>query len=281
MRPNPALRAWAHEALAGCLQVVAGSHHVAGVVQELVGVPASQVCVIPPGVDTDEMRPMPWSQALEGLLAESRADGPNLADPRAPDNGNAERLAAFFERYEHPAIYVGKLSQEKGVPLLIDVLQDLRVPAVIVGFGPARHAIEPGCGAEILFTGPLQHRHLRYLWPLGRTSVAPSVFPEAFGMVAAEAASCGCPPLVAEHSGLAEIAEGLRRHYPAHLADLAAFPRGDATALADRLQRLITLPADDRSALDTAARRAAVELWSWDSVGQRITRLAGDLLGAQ
>ena len=38
-------------------------------------------------------------------------------------------------------------------------------------------------------------------------------------MVAAEAASCGCPPVVARHSGLAEIAEGVEAHLPALVAD--------------------------------------------------------------
>ena len=34
----------------------------------------------------------------------------------------------------------------------------------------------------------------------------PSTFPEAFGMVAAEAAACGALPVVAGHSGMAEVA---------------------------------------------------------------------------
>lgn len=278
MRPNPALRAWARQTLTGCLQVVAGSEHVARVVVDLVGIPESQVCVIPPGVDTDEMRPLSRPEALAGLLAECAADGPNAGDPRHPDDGNAERLSAFLAQHEQPVIYVGKLSHEKGVPLLADVLRDLRLPAVLVGFGPARTELEPTCGRDILFTGPLQHRHLRYLWPLGATSVAPSVFPEAFGMVAAEAASCGCPPLVADHSGLAEIASGLRGFVPSHLADLVSFPRDDALGLTDRLRRILALPAADRAALQAGARRAAVELWSWDSVGQRLTGLAERLL---
>ncbi len=280
MRPDPALRAWARQTLDGCLQVVAGSEHVAGVVRELVGLPASRVCVIPPGVDTDEMRPLSRTQALAGLLAECAADGPNGGDPRLPDEGNAQRLAAFFDRHEQPVLYVGKLSPEKGVPLLIDVLRDLRLPAVVVGFGPARAELEPACGPDILFTGPLQHRHLHYLWPLGAASVVPSVFPEAFGMVAAEAASCGCPPLVADHSGLAEIADGLRGFLPADLAEIVAFPRGDAAILAERLKRIVALPAAERTALQAGVRRAAVGLWSWDSVGHRLTRLAAQLLEA-
>jgi glycosyltransferase involved in cell wall biosynthesis len=98
----------------------------------------------------------------------------------------------------------------------------------------------------------------------------PSIFPEAFGMVAAEAAAAGCPPVVARHSGLAEIAEGLEQDYPPALRDLAAFPSGDADALRERVQAILALRADERAALREAARRAAVERWSWTSVARRI-----------
>ena len=36
-------------------------------------------------------------------------------------------------------------------------------------------------------------------------------------MVAAEAAAAGVPPLVADHSGLAEVAAGIAAEYPAAL----------------------------------------------------------------
>ena len=62
-----------------------------------------------------------------------------------------------------------------------------------------------------LFTGPLEHRHLVHLLPLADVTVVPSIFPEAFGMVAAEAAAAGSPPLVARHSGLAEVAAGIEQ----------------------------------------------------------------------
>ena len=47
--------------------------------------------------------------------------------------------------------------------------------------------------------------------PAAEAIVVPSTFPEAFGMVAAEAAACGALPVVAGHSGLAEVAARARR----------------------------------------------------------------------
>ena len=105
-------------------------------------------------------------------------------------------------------------------------------------------------------------------------AVVPSIFPEAFGMVAAEAAAAGCPPVVANHSGLAEIAQGLEEDYPPRLQHLASFPTGDDGVLAERLNEILALPEAERLALRDAARRAAVERWSWTSVARRILAVA-------
>ena len=125
-------------------------------------------------------------------------------------------------------------------------------------------------GVEALFTGPLEHRHLRHLLALADACVVPSIFPEAFGMVAAEAASAGCPPLVARHSGLAEVASGLEDAYPAGLRHLAAFDPGDADDLARRLDELLLLSPPERAAIRAAARAAVVERWSWAGVSRRL-----------
>ena len=89
-------------------------------------------------------------------------------------------------------------------------------------------------------------------------------------MVAAEAAACGCPPLVARHTGLAEVAAGLEAAYPAHLAHLAAFENGNVGELRSKLAELLELGAADREALRAAARRTVVERWSWAGVAARL-----------
>jgi glycosyltransferase involved in cell wall biosynthesis len=112
-----------------------------------------------------------------------------------------------------------------------------------------------------------------HLLPLADVAVVPSIFPEAFGMVAAEAAAAGVPPLVARHSGLAEIAEGLEAEYPAELRPLASFENGDVHELTAKLQQLLALPAATRRELGAAARRAVVERWSWSTVSERLLSL--------
>ena len=238
--------------------MIAGSAHIGSVLHQVLGAGPhlDHVLTVPPGVDVELLRPRPRAEALAALVAESRRDAPNPPghhDPRRPDEGNAERLAAFFADDAPTVVYVGKLSREKGVHLLLDALRGLDARAVIVGFGPERQALEQAAEGRVLFAGALEHRHLAQLWSLADVSVTPSVFPEAFGMVAAEAAACGSPPLVARHSGLAEVAAGLAEEYPMARRDLVAFEPGDAGDLAVKLRTLLALSPYERAELGRAA----------------------------
>src|SRR5204862_8279897 len=128
--------------------------------------------------------------------------------------------------------YFGKLLHNKGVHVLLAALRDVDARAVIVGFGDYREELERLAPPGTLFTGLLEHRHLVHLLPLADVTVVPSIFPEAFGIVAAEAAAAGSPPLVSRHSGLAEVAAGIETEYPPELRHLVGFEAGNAPELA-------------------------------------------------
>jgi glycosyltransferase involved in cell wall biosynthesis len=271
MRGRPELEAWGHDVLAPARAVFVGSAHIRGVVADVCG-HVDRVHEVPPGVDVEEWRPEEPQDALAALLEEARRDPPNPgnANERLPDEGNAERLAAFLAPGRATVVYFGKLLHNKGVHVLLEALEGLAARAVIVGFGDYRAELEARASERVLFTGPLEHRHLVHLLALADACVVPSIFPEAFGMVAAEAAAAGCPPLVARHSGLAEVAEGLEEEYPTHLRHLAAFDSGDVVALRGKLGELLSLGSEDRRAIRGAARQAAVVRWSWKSVADRL-----------
>ena len=271
MRGNPELQAWGRESLAGAEAVFVGSQHIRRVLEEVVG-HVDRVHEVPPGVDVDEFRPRPREAALAGLLEEARRDPPNPgnASERLPDEGNVERLAAFFEADEPTVVYFGKLLYNKGVHLLLEALRELDARAVIVGFGDYREKLEAAAPARTLFTGPLEHRHLVHLLPLADATVVPSIFPEAFGMVAAEAAAAGSPPLVARHSGLEEIAEGLEAEYPPEHRHLTSFTTGDAADLATKLRELLALPQAEHARIAAAARKAVEARWSWAGIAARL-----------
>jgi glycosyltransferase involved in cell wall biosynthesis len=268
IRGNDELVAEAQEALEQAGAVFVGSAHIRAVLEEVVG-HVDRVHEVPPGVDVDEFRPRGRAEALADLLAECRRDPPNPGnrEERLPDEDNARRLERFFASSDLPTVvYFGKLLYNKGVHLLVEALHGIAARSVIVGFGDYRQRLEDLAPRHTLFTGPLEHRHLVHLLPLADVVVVPSIFPEAFGMVAAEAGAAGVPPLVARHSGLAEIAAGLEQAYPERHRSLAAFTSGDSIELSEKLHDLLQLPAAERAALGAAARSVAVERWSWKSV---------------
>jgi glycosyltransferase involved in cell wall biosynthesis len=276
MRGRPELERAGAEALAHAEVTYVGSAHIRSVLEEVVG-HVDRVAEVPPGVDVDEFTLRDRDEALAALVEEARNDPPNPgnAEERLPDDGNAPRFASFLAGDEPTVVYFGKLIEQKGVQVLLEAMRGVDARLVVVGFGPFRPALEAMAPPRTLFTGPLEHRHLVQLLPLADVTVVPSIFPEAFGMVAAEAAAAGSPPLVARHSGLAEVAAGLEEEYPEHLRHLTSFSTGDANDLRAKLNELLALPDEDRAALREAARRAVVERWSWAGVARRLLEPRG------
>jgi glycosyltransferase involved in cell wall biosynthesis len=274
IRGRPELAAWGREALAAADATYVGSHHIREVLEDVVA-HVERVCEVPPGVDVDEFTLQDHDDALADLIEEARNDPPNEGNERLPDNGNAERFADFLAGDRPTVVYFGKLIEQKGVQILLEAMRDVDARLVVVGFGPYRATLEAMARETMapprtLFTGALEHRHLVHLLPLADATVVPSIFPEAFGMVAAEAAAAGSPPLVARHSGLAEVAAGLEEEYPERFRHLASFETGDAADLARKLKELLALSPADRDELRRAGRKAVVDRWSWASVAQRL-----------
>jgi glycosyltransferase involved in cell wall biosynthesis len=269
MRGRPELGAWGREALAQAEATYVGSQHIREVLEDVVG-HVERVFEVPPGVDIDEFTLRDRAEAFADLIREAFNDPQHEGNERLPDNDNAERLLAFLADDEPTVLYFGKLIEQKGVHVLLEAMRTVDARLVIVGFGPDRATLEAAAPSRTLFTGALEHRHLVHLLPLADVTVVPSIFPEAFGMVAAEAAAAGSPPLVARHSGLAEVAAGLEAEYPARFRHLASFETGDAADLARKLNELLALSPVDRDELRRAGRKAVVDRWSWASVAQRL-----------
>jgi glycosyltransferase involved in cell wall biosynthesis len=123
---------------------------------------------------------------------------------------------------------------------------------------------------SVAFAGRLEHDEVGLLVPAADALVFPSTFPEAFGMVGAEAAAAGVLPVSAGHSGAAEVSRALAASLPPEVAGLVSFPLDDhaVAAIADRLNAWLrvdhaTSDRTRRSLSETAAR-----LWSWERVAR-------------
>jgi glycosyltransferase involved in cell wall biosynthesis len=266
IRGRPPLADLARDGLAGAAAVYAGSEHIVSVTEELLGDGAYRrvMRIVPPGVDTDGFAPGRGSPAELRRLLEVGADG-GSGEPseRSADPG----AAAALEGVGRFVLYFGKLMRQKGVHLLLEAWRDVGprhpgVGLVIVGFGDARAELEAAAPPGTVFTGAMDHEQLQRLVPLAEAVVVPSVLPEAFGMVAAEAASCEVVPIVSDHSGLAEVAAGL--------GEAGITFDGSSADLARRLDALLALPQAERARLGVVARAAVVARWSWEGIAQRL-----------
>jgi glycosyltransferase involved in cell wall biosynthesis len=134
----------------------------------------------------------------------------------------------------------------------------------------------PGAFERIHFTGRLEHDQLPALLAASRVQVVPSTFPEAFGMVAVEAAACGALPLSAAHSGLAEVTGRLEAALPARLRPLLSFELGPHAVedVAEKLVRWLTLECQQRLAARKALSNRARQLFGWEGVATGVIAAA-------
>ena len=129
---------------------------------------------------------------------------------------------------------------------------------------------------SIVFTGRLEHGELARLLPSAEEIIVPSMFPEAFGMVAAEGAACGALPICAAHSGLAEVTAILGEKLPPQVRRLLTFERGMhavedlALSMCDWFDLDERVRASAGAALaDTAGRR-----FGWEAVAASVVAAA-------
>ncbi len=142
---------------------------------------------------------------------------------------------------------------------------------------------EEACGlaaGSVELAGRLEYGELAHAVRASDAMVVPSTFPEAFGMVAAEAAATGALPLCARHSGLAEVAAALAGELSGEIGELTSFGLGPGAVaeIAEALNRWLALPEDEQAAARRALSAAARARWSWEGVARSVLAAsAGDL----
>jgi glycosyltransferase involved in cell wall biosynthesis len=125
---------------------------------------------------------------------------------------------------------------------------------------------------SVEFSGRLEHDEVARLVPSCDSLVFPSTFPEAFGMVAAEAASGGVLPVSAAHSGALEVSRELAADLPPAAAGLVSFTVGDGSIaeIAAHLNDWLALDPETRAEARESLRETAVRLWSWEGVARGV-----------
>lgn len=178
-----------------------------------------------------------------GLPADRIVVKPNFLDiPRAPP---------------HPrggAIYVGRLSREKGLATLIDAWRALpQLPLTIVGTGPLEDELRAAAPPNVRFVGALDPEAIATVMAQSALMILPSLWYEGFPMVLVEAAAAGLPVLASRIGSLEEIVEpGISG---------ALFAPGSAPDLAAAAAALLTQPGKLAS-MSESSRQRYVERYS-------------------
>jgi len=111
------------------------------------------------------------------------------------------------------ALFVGRLSEEKGLPTLINAWTRIRgrVPLHVVGDGYLRESMERKANTngltQVSFLGRLSHQEIRDQIGGARFLLVPSVWYEGFPMIIAEAFAYGLPVLCSGLGSLQEIVQ--------------------------------------------------------------------------
>jgi glycosyltransferase involved in cell wall biosynthesis len=149
----------------------------------------------------------PWDKLdviYNGIRAEKKP-------PLDPDQARSFRQRFAGDR-EKIVYYVGRMTPEKGVSVLLDaapqVLAQIEAKFVVIGGGNTdslkAQAQDHGIGEQCYFTGFMADHELDQFQTIADCAVFPSLY-EPFGIVALESFAARVPVVVSNSGGLAEV----------------------------------------------------------------------------
>lgn len=162
--------------------------------------------------------------------------------------GTSRPRPAFLPPSGDFLLFVGALGRHKGLDVLLKAYARLSptVPLILVGM--PRRDTPSRLPQGVTIVPDVPHDDVLAAWPHCTLAVAPSLWPEPFGVTAVEAMAAGRPVIASDTGGLRDIV--------AHEETGLLVPPGDATALADAIARLLRDPGE-RDRMGTAGRERA------------------------
>jgi glycosyltransferase involved in cell wall biosynthesis len=300
VKPHPRFLPYAEEGMRAASGVLVGSGHTArSLWAALPNLPnlKDKTRLGPPGVDVSTFRPSGSRESLVvfvgKLIVSKGADLLLAAWPLVRAAHPEARLEIVgYGEYEQAlrrllaALERGDLDDAREVARLGWALEggEERPLAILSAFlddpPPGYVDAARAAAGSVEFVGRLEHDEVAHLLPRAEALVMTSTFPEAFGMVAVEAAACGALPVSAGHSGMLEVSRRLAAALPDEVAPLTTFPvdAGAIEAIADRLDRWLALPDDRREAARETLVATVRQLWSWEGVARGVLAAAGSEL---
>jgi glycosyltransferase involved in cell wall biosynthesis len=169
-----------------------------------------------------------------------------------------------------PMLYIGRLSAEKGVEVLIEAWRHVprSVQLVVIGEGPLRRNLEAAASASglsnVTFAGWLSRPKIFAALQSASALVVPSVCYEGFPMTLVEAFACGTPVLGSNLGSVQEIIKNQENGLH--------FQSGDPFDLAAKVEWASTHPAE-LAVMGAAARRDFEQLYTADKNYQMLLQI--------
>ena len=147
------------------------------------------------------------------------------------------------------ALYVGRLSEEKGIDVLFDAWVNCEYPIKVIGDGVTNRIVSD----VVELCGKKSKKEVLSLIQSSQFVVVPSICYEGFPMAIAEAFACGTPVVCSRLGSMEEIvADGLTGLH---------FEAGNADDLAEKIQWMIDHPLES-SQMGKNARQQYLEKYS-------------------
>jgi glycosyltransferase involved in cell wall biosynthesis len=300
VKPHPRFLPYAREGVEAARGVLVGSGHTGeSLWAALADVPGlwEKTRLGPPGVDVEEFRPggereplvayvgkLIVSKGVDLLLAAwplVRAAHPRVRLEIAGYGAYEEGLRRLLAALDGGDLGAAREIARRGWGLEGGEERPLPILSAFLADPPAGYAEQARAAAgSVEFVGRLEHREVASFFPRAEAMVMPSTFPEAFGMVAVEAAACGTLPISAGHSGMLEVSRQLASELPEEVGALTSFPveEGAVEATAARIDRWLSLPEAERRRTRGSLVATVARLWSWEGVARGVlAAAAGEL----
>jgi glycosyltransferase involved in cell wall biosynthesis len=148
-------------------------------------------------------------------------------------------------------LFVGDLSYDKGIHILLDAYQRLKNAPPLVLIGRRLQETPAVLPPNVYYMGKWPHPAVMEAWRRCLFAIVPSVWQEAFGLVALEAMAVGKPVIASRAGGLSEFIEDGKTGI--------LVPPGDAQALADAIEWL----SGDKTLIEQMGQASAQEALSF------------------
>jgi glycosyltransferase involved in cell wall biosynthesis len=189
-----------------------------------------------------------------------------------------------IQRSSNTVLFVGRLSEKKGVGVLIQALARVKealpwITADIVGDGPDRGSLETLAvrklpNGTVTFHGAVPHRALPEFYNRASCFVLPSVVArggdqEGLGLVVVEAMGCRCPVVASRLDAVLDVVRDGQNGL--------LFTPGDPADLAAKLIHVLRNPAEARG-MANQARADAQSRFDWEPASRAYRELFLEVL---